>query len=77
MKKKILVEMVNKRYINIVEKTKGIAPKNLGNPSHPQLDEKTIREIIEKYRKHFSIIKTKKIVKENPLPFFRRPPQKI
>ena len=69
--------MVNKRYINIVEKAKGIAPKNLGNPSHPQLDEKTIREIIEKYRKHFSIIKTKKIVKENPLPTFWRPLQKI
>ena len=28
----ILVEMFNKHYINIVEKTSGIAPKNLGNP---------------------------------------------
>ena len=34
---KILVEMLNKQYINIVEKTSGIAPKNLRNP----LDEKT------------------------------------
>ena len=66
----------NKHYINIVKETKGIAPKNLGNPSRPQLDEKTIRESIEKYRKHLSIIKTKKIVKENPLPTFWRPPQK-
>ena len=69
--------MFNKHYINIVEETKGIAPKNRGNPSHPQLDEKTIREIIEKNRKHLSIIKTKKIVKENPLPTFWWPPQKI
>ena len=69
--------MFNKHYINIVKETKGIAPKNLGNPSRPQLDEKTIRESIEKYRKHLSIIKTKKIVKENPLPTFWRPLQKI
>ena len=61
--KKVLVEMFNKHYINIVEKTLGIAPKNLGNPSHPKLDEKTIREIVENYRKHLSISKTKKIVK--------------
>ena len=67
--------MFNKHYINIVKEAKGIAPKNLGNPS--QLNEKTIREIIEKNRKHLSIIKTKKIVKENPLPTFWRPPQKI
>ena len=67
----------NKHYINIVKETKRIAPKNLGNPSHPQLDEKTIREIFEKYRKHLSTIKKKKIVKENPLPTFWRPPQKI
>ena len=49
--------MCNKHYINIVEKTSGIAPKNLGNPLEPKLDEKTIREIIENYRNHPSIIK--------------------
>ena len=38
---KILVEMFNKQYINIVEKTSGIAPKNLGNLLIPKLDEKT------------------------------------
>ena len=59
---KILVEMFNKHYINIVEKTSGIAPKNLGNPLDPQLNEKTIREIIENYRNHPSIIKIKEIV---------------
>ena len=38
---KILVEMFNKQYINIVEKRSGIAPKNLGNPLDPKPDEKT------------------------------------
>ena len=52
---KILVEMFNKHYMNIVEKTSGIAPKNLGNSLDPKLDEKTIRQIIENYRNHPSI----------------------
>ena len=55
--------MFNKHYINIVENTSEIAPKNLGNPLDPKLDEKTIREIIESYQNHHpSIIKMKKIV---------------
>ena len=33
----------------------------------PKLDEKTIREIIENYRNHSSIIKIKEIVKEKPI----------
>ena len=68
--------MFNKHYINIVEKTSGIAPKNLGNAVDPKLDEKTIREIIESYRNHPSIIKIKKI-RKNPFSTFLRPPQKI
>ena len=53
---KILVEMFNKHYMNIVEKTSGIVPpKNLGNPLDPKLDEKTIRQIIENYRNHANI----------------------
>ena len=47
--------MSNKQYINITEKTSGIAPKNLGNPLDPKLDEKTIRQIIENYRNHANI----------------------
>ena len=35
--------MFNKHYINIAEKTSGIAPKNLGNPLDPKLDGKTFR----------------------------------
>ena len=64
---KILVEMFNKHYINIVEKTSGTAPKNLGNPLDPKLDQKTICEIAENYRNHPSIIKIKEIVKEKPI----------
>ena len=61
---KALVKMFNKRYINIVEKTSRIAPKNLGSPLDPKLDEKTICEIIENYRNHFSIIKIIKVIKK-------------
>ena len=49
---KILAEMFNKHYINIVEETSGIAPKNLGNSLDPKLDKTTILEIIENYRNH-------------------------
>ena len=35
--------MFDNHYINVVEETSGIAPKNLGNPLDPKLDEKTIR----------------------------------
>ena len=59
--------MFNKHYINIVEETSGIAPKNLGNSLDPKLDETTILEIIENYRNHPSIIKVKEIVKEKPI----------
>ena len=41
--------MFNKHYINIVEKTSGIAPKDLENPLDPKLDQKTICEIVENY----------------------------
>ena len=39
--------MFNKHYINIVEKTSGIAPRNLGNLLDPKLDGKTIRELLK------------------------------
>ena len=55
--KKYLWEALNKHYINIVQKTSGISPINLGNPMDPKLDEKTIREIIENYQNHPRIIK--------------------
>ena len=64
---KILVEMFNKHYINIVEKTSGIVSKNIGKRFNPKIDEKTIHEITENYRNHPSIIKIKELVKEKPI----------
>ena len=59
--------MFNKHYINIIEEKSGIYPQNLGNPLYPKLAEKTIREIIENYRNHSSIIKIKEIIKDKPI----------
>ena len=64
---KIPVEMLNKNYVNIVEKTAGIAPKNIWNLLDQKLNEITIREIIENYRNNPNIIKIKEIVKEKPI----------
>ena len=55
--------MLNKYYINILVKTYEIAPKNRGIPLDSKLEEITIREIIENYQNHPSIIKIQKIVK--------------
>ena len=74
---KILVEMFNKHYINIVAETSGIAPRSLGNMLDTKFDEKTIRQVIENYRNPPSIIKIKEIVKEKPILTFLRPPQKM
>ena len=49
---KILLEMFNKHYIDIVEKTSGISPNNLGNPLDPKFNEKIIGKTIENYRNH-------------------------
>ena len=39
--------MFNKHYINIVEKTSGIAPKNLGDPLDPKLNEKLFVKLLK------------------------------
>ena len=36
---KMLVDLSNNYYINIVEKTSGLAPNCIGNPENPNLDE--------------------------------------
>ena len=38
--------MFNKHYINIVEETSGLAPKNRGNPLEPKLDEKLFVKLL-------------------------------
>ena len=65
--------MFNKHYINIVEKTSRITPKNPRNPLEPKLDERTIREIIENYRNQGSIIKIKEKFSENAKTALVRP----
>ena len=44
---KILVEMFNKHYINIAEKASGIAPKVLGNPLDPKVDENLFLKLLK------------------------------
>ena len=56
---KILVEMFNNHYINIVEKSSGSAPKSIGDSSNPEKDKSTVQKIINAYKNHPSIIKIK------------------
>ena len=55
----ILVEMFNNHYINIAEKSSGIAPNSIGNPMDPKQDKNTVEKIIQHYKNHPSVKKTK------------------
>ena len=55
----VLVEMFNNHYINIVEKSSGLAPKSIGNSSDPDQDQYTVQKIIKLYQNHPSIKKIK------------------
>ena len=55
----ILVEMFNNHYINIAEKSSGIAPNSIGNPMDPKQDKNTVEKIIQHYINHPSIKKIK------------------
>ena len=44
--------MFNNHYINIVEKTPGIAPEILGYSSLPENDEKSVNKILKHYENH-------------------------
>ena len=54
----VLVEMFNNGYINIVEKTSGIAPESLGDSSLTENDEETVNKIL-KHENHPSVSKIK------------------
>ena len=56
---KILVEMLNNHYINIVEKSSGTASKSIGDPLDPKQDSDTVHKIIQHYQNHPSIIRIK------------------
>lgn len=49
-KKKVLVDIFNNHYINIVENTLGKKPKCLGEPNDLAKDRETVKLIIEKYK---------------------------
>ena len=55
----ILVEMFNNHYINIAEKSSGIAPNSIGNPMDPKQDKNTVEKIIQHDKNHPSIKKIK------------------
>ena len=65
---KILVEMFNNHYINIVKKTSGSTPKSIGDSSNPDNDKSTVQKIIDAYKNHPGIIKIKQCSK-NSIPF--------
>ena len=56
---KTSAELFNNHYINIVEKTSGVAPNCIGNPENPNLDRSAVLDIINKYKDHPSITKIK------------------
>ena len=51
-----LTETFNTHYINIVENSSGIPPYTTGNPDNPLEDSNTVKNIIEEYENHPSII---------------------
>ena len=48
----MFVEIFNNHYINIVEKTSGLAPNCIGNPENQNLDKSTVLDIINKYNQN-------------------------
>ena len=69
---KMLVELFNENYINIVEISSGINPSSLGNCEDSAQDGTTVDKIISKHSLHPSVQKIKRefsIDKEFELPF--------
>ena len=57
--------MFNEHFINIVEKTSGIASESLGDSSLPENDEETVNKIFKHYENHPSVSKIKRNQNEN------------
>ena len=58
----VLVELFNKHYINIVEKTSGKFPSSKGDPQNPSMDRETVKKNLNKYKDHESILQIKENV---------------
>ena len=57
---KVLVELFNENYINIVEISSGKKPSSLGNCEDITQDDATVDKFISKYSSHLSVQKIKK-----------------
>ena len=57
---KVLVELFNENYINIVEISSGKKPSSLGNCEDSAQDDATVYKIISKYSSHSSVQKIKR-----------------
>ena len=53
-----LADLFNLQYINIV----GVPPDIQGNPSNPNEDSTTVKNVIKQYENHSSIINIKKYI---------------
>ena len=60
-----LVEIFNKHYINIVEKSSGIKPVNVAMMHNICDNDTAINVIIEAYKNHPSVTKIKEIIERN------------
>ena len=58
-------EILNERYINIVEKSSGSKPSSLGDSANALLDETTEEKIIDAYQDHTSAVAIKSFVTQN------------
>ena len=58
-------EILNERYINIVEKSSGSKPSSLGDSANALLDETTEEKIIDAYQDHTSAVAIKSSVTQN------------
>ena len=54
-----LANLFNLHYINIKENTSIVEPDIQGNPSNPNGDNSTVKNIIKQYENHSSIINIK------------------
>ena len=57
--KKVLAELFNEHYVNIVKNSSGKEPSSLGDSSNSMLDESSVKSIIDKYSNHPSVLKIK------------------
>ena len=58
-REKTLAELFNENYINIIENSSGIKLNSEGDSSTPTRDKYNLKEIIQKYKTHSSVLNIK------------------